>query len=276
MFTKIGLAITFSPTGKALLKETLRLQKLFDAQLVLIHVGEKNSETEKLFDETIENAGVEKNQLETIWEQGDPANTIINCSKNAEIDLLVAGALEKESLVKYYRDSVSRKIMRELQTSSLILKSPSEQPASFKKFCVSAGYSPQSEKTIRTAFQFALKEKAEEFVIIRDVYMPGLTAALDEDESPDEIRDLINQMKNEEEEKMKLFVQELNLKGLDVKIVCIYGKEGWEDSNYARTNDADIFAVTGPAKKMRFLDRLFPHDVEYSFEKLPTNLLIIK
>ncbi|MCK9211561.1 MAG: universal stress protein [Ignavibacteriaceae bacterium] len=276
MFAKIGLAITFSPTGKALLKEAVRLQKLFDSQLVLIHVGEKNSETEKLLDETIENAGIYKNQLETIWEQGDPANTIINCSKDAKIDLLVAGALEKESLVKYYRDSISRKIMRELQTSSLILKNPSEQPVSFKKFCVSADYSPQCEKTISAAFHFALKENAEEFVIIKNFYVPGITLTIQEGGSPKEIDSMIEQLKNEEEEKMKLFVNELNLQGLDIKIVCIYGKEGWEDSNYARTNASDIFAVTSPEKKMRFLDRLFPHEIEYSFETLPTNLLIIK
>ena len=276
MFAKIGLAITFSPTGKALLKETLRLQKLFDSQLVLIHVGERNRETEKLLDETIEYAGINKSQLETIWEQGDPANIIINCSKTAKIDLLVAGALEKESFVNFYRDSVSRKIMRELQTSSLILKSPSVEPINFKKFFVSVDYSPRCERTIRTAFQFALKDNAEEFTVIRDFYMPGLTAAIGEDKSYDEIKSLIDQLKYEEEEKMKLFIQELNLKGLDIKIVCVYGKEGFEDSNYARNNDADIFAVTGPEHKMRFLDRLFQHDIEYSFEKLPSNLLIVR
>jgi len=80
----------------------------------------------------------------------------------------------------------------------------------------------------------------------------------------------------EEEEKMKLFVKELNLHGLEIKIVCLYGKEGWEASNFARANNADVFAVSGPAKKVRFIDRLFPHEVEYSFEKLPSNLLIIK
>ena len=42
LFKKLGLAITFSPTGKALLKETKRLSEIFNSGLVLIHVGEKN------------------------------------------------------------------------------------------------------------------------------------------------------------------------------------------------------------------------------------------
>lgn len=276
MFSKIGLAISFSPTGKALVKESLRLQKLYNSRLALIHIGERNSESEELLFKTIDEAGADRNNLEIIWGEGDPATAIIKAGKEAGIDLLVAGALEKENMLKFYFGSVARKIMREFPASSLILKSPSLEPVPFKKFFITADYSSRCEKTIRTAFQFALKENAEEFTIIRDFYMPGLTAAIGENKTYDELALLIDQMKYEEEEKMRLYINELNLKGLEIKIVCVYGKEGWEDSNYARTNDADIFAVTGPEKKMKFLDRLFPHDIEYSFEKLPSNLLIVR
>lgn len=276
MFSKIGLAISFSPTGKALVKESLRLQQLFNSRLALIHIGERNAESEELLFKTIDEAGADRNNLEIVWGDGDPATAIIKAGKEAGIDLLIAGALEKENMLKFYFGSVARKIMREFPSSSLILKSPSLEPVPYKKFFITADYSFRCEKTIRAAFQFALKENAEEFTIIRDFYMPGLTAAIGENKSFDAIRDLIDQMKGEEEEKMSLFVKELNLKGLEVKIVCIYGKEGWEDSNYARKNEADIFAVTGPETRMGFLDRLFPHDVEYSFEKLPSNLLIIR
>ncbi|MFA6980898.1 MAG: universal stress protein [Ignavibacteriaceae bacterium] len=276
MFSKIGLAISFSPTGKALVKESLRLQQLFNSRLALIHIGDRNSESENLLFKTIDEAGADRNNLEIIWGEGDPATAIIKAGKEEGINLLIAGALEKEKMLKFYFGSVARKIMREFPASSLILKSPTLEPAPFKKFFITADYSSRCEKTIRTAFQFALKENAEEFTIIRDFYMPGLTAAIGENKTYDELSSLIDQMKYEEEEKMRLYINELNLKGLEINIVCVYGKEGWEDSNYARTNDADIFAVTGPEKKMRFLDRLFQHEVEFSFESLPANLLIIK
>lgn len=276
MFSKIGLAISFSPTGKALVKESLRLQRLYNSQLALIHIGERNSESEELLFETIDEAGAERDNLEIIWGDGDPATAIIKAGIESGIDLLVAGGLEKEKMLKFYFGSVARKIMREFPASSLILKSPSLEPVPFKKFFITVDYSSRCEKTIRAAFQFALKENAEEFTVIRDFYIPGLTAAIGENKTYDELSSLIDQMKYEEEEKMRLYINELNLKGLEIKIVCVYGKEGWEDSNYARTNDADIFVVTGPEKKMRFLDRLFQHEVEFSFESLPANLLIIK
>lgn len=98
MFAKIGLAITFSPTGRALLKETLRLQNLFDSQLVLIHIGEKNKEAEDRLYGTIESAGIKENSYEVIWDKGDPASAILKNSTKAKVDLLISGALEKENL----------------------------------------------------------------------------------------------------------------------------------------------------------------------------------
>jgi len=276
MFDKIGLAISFSPTGKALLSEAARLKNLFNSQLVLIHIGDKTDANESLLFSMVEETGINKNGVQIIWDNGDPATAIIKHGEESQIDLLIAGALEKERMLKFYFGSVARKIMREFHASSLILKSPSLTPHPFKKFIVSGDYSARGEKTIRSAFNFALKEGAEEFTIVRDFYIPGLTSTIAENKSPLELKDVVDELKGEEEEKMQLFVKELALKRMEVSITCIYGKEGWEESNYARSHQADIFAVPGPERKTRFIDKLFPHDVEYAFEKLPSNLLIIR
>lgn len=276
MFAKIGLAITFSPTGRALLKETLRLQNLFDSQLVLIHIGEKNKEAEERLYGTIESAGIKENSYEVIWDKGDPASAILKNSTKAKVDLLISGALEKENLFKFYFGSVARTIMREFGSSTLILKSPTENPSGFKRFYVSADYSLLGEKTILTAYKFALRENASEFVIVRDFHAPGISASIIDGGTSDEIQLAKQQWISEEEEKMKLFVRELNLKEIEPKIVCLYGREGWEAGNYARQKNADIFVVYSQPKKLKFLDKLFPHDSEFTFEKLPSNLLIIR
>lgn len=276
LFKKLGLAITFSPTGKALVKETKRLNDLFDSELVLIHVGEKSTESENLLNEVIKTSGIDPGTLEVIWTKGDPASTILNTSKKAGVDLLIAGALEKEKFIKYYIGSVARKIMREASSSSLILTEPSENPKPFKKFYVSTDFSQESERTIKLTYDFALLEKAEEFVVISDYNTPGLASTILDSASLDELETVKNQWQAEEEERMNLFLKELNLKGIRIKTRCLYGKEGWETANFARQNKADIFAVTAPQKRLRLIDRLFHHELEYSFENLPSNLLIIR
>jgi nucleotide-binding universal stress UspA family protein len=275
-FKKLGLAITFSPTGKALLKEAGRLKLLFNASLYLIHVGKKTPQTEKLLSDVIEEAGLESREIEIIWTQGEPGNAILSSSKSANIDLLIAGALEKENIIKYYIGSVARRIMRDADCSVLILKSPSDNPSRFKKFFVSTDFSEQSEYTIRKTHQFAVLDNADEFIVIRDYRIPGLASAVQDSGNIEELDNIREEWQEEEEEKMRIFLRELNLKNIKVISHCLYGREGWRASNFAKENNADIFAINVQARKLKFIDRIFPHEAEYTFEQLPSNLLIVR
>lgn len=275
-FKKLGTAITFSPTGMALLKETIRLKHLLNSALLLIHSGEKNKAIETRLNTIIKDAGLDLNDVDIEWVKGDPGDSIIKAAKNNGVDLLIAGALEKENFIKFYIGSVARKIMRQSECSTLIFKSPSEKPAGFKKFYVSTDFSFQSEKTINKSFELAKKEMADEFVLIRDFRLYGLSSSIVEAGDVDAFENLRKNIQQEEEEKMKIFKRELNLKGIRIRTVCLYGKEGLAARDYALQNNADIFVVTAPSTKLKLLDRIFPHEQEYSFEHLPSNLLIIK
>ncbi len=275
-FKKLGLALTFSPTGLALLIEAKRLKELFNSELVLIHSGKKDDAAEKKLYEMINNSGLEKSATEIIWGYGSPASAILKAAVSANIDLLIAGALEKEPVLKYYLGSVARKIMREASSSVLILKSPSENASDFKKFCVSTDYSQESEAVIKFTYQFALMEKANEIIVLRDIYTPGLSSAAIESGAPTNSDEVISTYQIEEEEKLNMFVNELNLKGIPVVIKCLYGREGWVEGNFVRKNNIDLFVVNGRAKKFYFLDKLFPNELEFFIKNLPSNLLILR
>jgi nucleotide-binding universal stress UspA family protein len=275
-FNKLGLAITFSPTGKALLKEAKRLKLLFNASLYLIHVGKKSPEREKQLHEVITNAGLASAEIEIIWTLGEPGNAILNAARSAGINLLIAGALEKENIIKYYIGSVARRIMRDAECPVLILKSPSDNPQSFKKFFVSTDFSEQSEFTIRKTYQFAMLDQADELVIIRDYRIPGLASAVQDSGNIEELENIRGEWQQEEEEKMRIFLRELNLKGIKVSSYCLYGREGWRAGNFAKEQKADIYAINVQARKLKLIDRIFPHEAEYTFEQLPANLLIIR
>ncbi len=275
-FNKLGLAVTFSPTGRALLKEAHRLKKLFDSKLVLIHCGKKDSQTEEKLQNLIENSGIDDSSLEITWTEGEPAKSIIKSSVHSGVDLLIIGALEKEPMMKYYLGSVARRIMREAYTSVLILKSPSEEPAQFKKFCVSTDYSSESEKAIILSHNFAKLENADEFLIVRNYDVPALSSTIMNTGNSIETKVLIDQMQVEEEDKMNLFIKELGIHDIKITAKCVFGREGWEAGNFARSHDVDIFVVSAGSKKFNILDRVFPNELEYLFKVLPSNLLIIR
>src|SRR3989339_782123 len=102
IFNKIGLAITFSPNGLPLLKTAARIQNLFSSKLCLIHVGEKTDYSEIQMKKLIEKAGIPEESYQLVWQNGEPSKAIINAASENGVDLLIAGALEKETVIKYY------------------------------------------------------------------------------------------------------------------------------------------------------------------------------
>jgi nucleotide-binding universal stress UspA family protein len=274
LFKKIGLAITFSPTGKTLLKEAKRLSELFGSKIIFIHVGERNKDKEKKLAELIINAGFTESTFVLEWAKGDVASAIIKKCKEMEIDLLIAGALEKEKFVKYFFGSVARKLMRETPCSLLIYLTPSRSLINLKRFCVSVDYTKRNKETIQMAHQFAILDKAKEFILVRDLYSPELVIKVRNASSTEEAEKIRAEWEKDEHKKMNSLVKELNLKGININLITLFSKKSFETNRYVEAIRADIFVITSPDEKPRLMDRVFLSKLEYTFKQLPCTLLI--
>ena len=102
MFHKIALAIAFSPRMEALISESKRLKDLFNAELLLIHIGEKSQVEEEALNTILEKHNIDQTKTKVVWETGKPAKKIIEICEKEGVDLLVAGALKNEGFFKYY------------------------------------------------------------------------------------------------------------------------------------------------------------------------------
>jgi nucleotide-binding universal stress UspA family protein len=276
IFNKLALAITFSPNQKALLNESKHLQQIFNSELILIHVGEKNIELENKLTGLIDEIGLSKSRLEVIWQTGEPTKVILEVCEKKKVDLLIAGALEKESFLKYYIGSVARKIMRESRCSVLLLSNPSLNRKSFEKICVNIEFSNLGELTAKKAYEIAKLEDAKELILIREIQLPALATTVYDNGSTEEAEAKRNSWRREEENKIDLFAQELNMREIPIKKVCLYGKQGWESGQYVREINGDLLVIPSQQKKFNFFDRLFQHDQEFIFENLPCSLLIVR
>jgi nucleotide-binding universal stress UspA family protein len=276
LFKKIGLALTFSPTSIALLAEVNRLQRLFDSEIVLIHAGEQNSESEQKMKRIITESGLDPNCYTLHWKKGEPVKVILNACEEKKVDLLVSGALEKENFLKYYLGSVARTLVREATCSMLLLPHPLIDPKPFKNIAVSFDYSELGEKTIKISHELSIIEQSEELTIIREFQLPGLAITISESGSTDETELQKKQMLEEEEIKLGFFIKELNLTGVKIKLVCLCGRQGWTANNYVQENGMDLFVVSSSMKRLKLFDRIFQHDLEFIIKDLPSSVLIIK
>ena len=55
----------------------------------------------------------------------------------------------------------------------------------------------------------------------------------------------------------------------------LYGKPGYEIVNFSRKKKADLLVLNSADRRLNFIDRLFPHGLEYILSDLPSNVLIV-
>jgi nucleotide-binding universal stress UspA family protein len=277
MYKRIGVAVAFSPRCEAIIGEAARLQHLFDADLVLIHIGEKKPDEKAFLQELIETAEVNTQKLKIVWENGNPAKKILSIARKQKIDLLVAGALQRESVVKFYFGSIARSLIRKSVCSLLMLINPSTPPTSFKRIVINGTEGENYASTIERGIQLAKLEKAKRVHIFKGIKLFGLSMALaGEEETEQDQEETRREIVGREIEEIEAILKNIDTKGLRVNIKVASGKPGFELRKFTRKVHADLLVVKTPDHKLNFLDRIFPHYLEFILEDLPSNLLIDK
>ena len=167
VFKKIGIAIAFSPRLEALIAEASKMQVGLKSEMVFIHVGNKSEEDVKTINEYLEKYNL-LNNSKLIWQEGETVETILNICNEEQLDLLVAGALEKESLIKYIMGSVARKLSRKIKCSMLMLTEPKIESSPLKSIVVEGSNNPKTETTIAVAIEIAKAFKVKNVDVIQE------------------------------------------------------------------------------------------------------------
>jgi nucleotide-binding universal stress UspA family protein len=272
---KIGVAIAFSPRIEAILAEASRMKKLWGAELILIHVGEHGEKEITRLNQLLLQTGLNGDDVKVFWEKGKPSQRILATCKKENVDLLIAGALKKENLVRYYLGTIARKIIRKADCSVLLLTNPSIGPKPFKNIVVEADDRPYVDQSLQAACQIALKDNSMWLHIVRELKMYGLTMTAAEQCSEEEYEEMRNKLVQSEIETVEKILQQIPHEGVKINIKLVSGKSGFELTQFTKRKQADLLIVGAPDRRFSFFDRVFTHDQEYIFADLPCNLLII-
>jgi len=273
---KIGVAVAFSPRTEAILAEAARIKKIWNAELILIHVGTSGEKETNRLEQLLLKTGLnDRDDVKIVWEQGKPSQRILATCRKENVDLLIAGALKKENLVQYYLGTIARKIIRKADCSVLLLVSPSSEPQPFKNIVVDADDRPHVEQSLQTACEIALKDNSGWLHLVRELRLYGLTMTAAEQCSEEEYEEMRHKLVQSEIETVEKILQRIPHEGLKVNIKLVSGKSGFELTQFTQRKQADLLIVGAPERRFSFFDRVFTHDQEYIFADLPCNLLII-
>jgi nucleotide-binding universal stress UspA family protein len=275
-FKKIAIAVAFSPRCEALLAEARQLQDKLGAQMVFIHIGKKTLHQEHYLKHLIHRFGLDLPNNKIIWEEGETVDTILEVCQQEAIDLLVAGALEKENLLKYFLGGVARNLSRKVKCSMLMLTEPNIHPTGFKHLVVEGSDHPKSEYTIATAIAFGKAYQVKNIDIVQETDLSKMALIRHEELKEAEAEAIKEEFVKEEDHKLEEILKCNDVGGLTVCTERIEGKPGYVISKFAREKNADLLVLNSPDKQMNLIDRVFPHDIEFALADLPCNLLIVQ
>lgn len=266
------MALAFSPRSEALLIEALRIRQIYEANLLIIHVGPKSTEDEFRMSHLLEKVEADSQFTQVLWEEGDPARKILQVCENHSIDLLIAGALKKENLLKFYLGSIARRILRRAECSVLVFTDPSKYPKPFRRLVLHADDLNQDVGSLRAGLVLGGLNGATQIHIMKELNTMGMSMQMvgEEDESSASRRSLVQ----DEVFAVERMLDMLPTQGLNIQIKVNAGNSGQEVAKFCERIDADLLVMQAPDRKLNIFNRMFPNELEFIFGDLPTNLLI--
>jgi len=269
LYKHIGVASTFSPRFLQVLSEAKRIQNRFGSQLNLIYVGERSAETDRKFSEVL---GALELPLDSPihYAKGDPAACILGVAKDKAMDMIVAGALEKEVVLHPFLGNVARRLVREACCSVMLFTQPDADPKPLKRIVFVADYSDHSREALKKTIALAAAEKSQRLYVIR------IVTTFDEIRAARETSSAQRESKTsaDEETALEELVLSTGQTEVPIEVRCIRGNTGLAGSDFVQSVEADLLVV--PVTARQNADEPLPANIAWITDVIPCNLWVIR
>jgi nucleotide-binding universal stress UspA family protein len=271
IYKKIAVASTFSPRFEQVLSEAGRIRERFGGDLSLIYIGERTDETAEKFRQILGRLKL-PGDSPVHYGAGDPAEGIIRAISENDVDLIVAGALEKESALHPFLGNVARRLLREASCSVLLFTHPELKPKQLKQIVFVANYSDHAQRAFKEALKLAEAEACERLYAVR-VYttFDEVRAAMFVDDGDGKPRPRTFE---EEEATLEKFVLDAGDTEVPIEARCIRGNTGFAASDFVKSVEADLLIV--PVHKSETSAERLPNHLVWIADVIPCNLWLIR
>jgi nucleotide-binding universal stress UspA family protein len=271
-YRTIAVASTFSPRFVQVLSEAKRIRDRFSSDLQLIYVGQRSDETTAKFGEVLSQLALPAES--TIhYEQGDPAATILRAVRKHNIDMIVAGALEKEVVLHPFLGNVARRLVSEAPCSVMLFTHPDIEPKPLRRivFVADESYSDHTRAALQKAFRLAAAESSERLYVIRILTtFDEARASRQGDGNADEK----TKRHDEDEVALENFVLSAGPTEVPIETRCIRGNTGFAAADFVQSIEANLLAVAAPRPEGG--EAALPPNIAWLTDVIPCNLWVIR
>ncbi len=263
----LAIACALSPRLRGVLAEAARFAGFFGAKVSILHAGTRSEASEKQFAAAIAEAGLPP-ETPVHWGAGEPAATLARLADEQGVDLLAAGAMERDVELQFL-SGVARGLLRSARCSLLLFTKPNEQPQPFRRIVVLTDFTPAAAEALRLALHVAEREKVEALHVL-SVFTPFTAARAKlgaEDEGP-------ARHEHDEEDMLAEFVSGAADSPVPIETRVIHTTTGMGASDFTKTIEADLLVV--PAETTPDGETRLPTSMDWVMQVIPCNLWVVK
>ncbi|MFN2509763.1 MAG: universal stress protein, partial [Chthoniobacterales bacterium] len=138
-----------------MLAEAKRVRDRLCNELQLIYVGERDETTTKKFGSAFVELDLPADSIVHYKQGEDPATAILELASENGVELLVAGALEKEAALRQFLGNVARRLVRDATCSVMLFTKPDREPKQLCRIVLLAEYSDHGRAALHKALRLA-------------------------------------------------------------------------------------------------------------------------
>jgi len=270
-YKQVAVASTFSPRFEHVLSEAKRIRDRFGSSLSLIYVGDRNEETARKFSAILNRLDLPTDSP-VHYGEGNPADGILRAIADHKVDLVVAGALEKESVLHPFLGNVARRLLREAPCSVVLFTHPELQPRPLRRIVFVVNYSDHAQRAFQETVKLAEMESTECLYAIR-VYTTfdeiRASSFVDNGDGAERPRTF-----DQEEAALEKFVLAAGETRVPIDARCIRGNTGFAASDFIKSVEADLLVV--PVHKNADSKERLPNHLAWIADVIPCNLWLVR
>lgn len=270
-YRTVAVASTFSPRFEQVLAEGKRIRDRLASQLHLIYVGKRDEETTQKFGSALRRLKLPADSV-IYYQEGDPAAAILEAVRANEIDLIVAGALEKEAVLRQFLGNVARRLVREATCSVMLFTKPESDPKPLGRIVFMAEYTDHGRDALHKALRLAALEECEKLFVIR-VYTSFDEARAKARKKSARAGGQPTRTLEEEEAALEQFIDSAGPTDVPIEARCIRGNTGYAVLDFVQSVEAMLLVV--PVDPQASAGGL-PVHMSWVTDVIPCNLWVIR
>jgi len=265
VYRRVGVATTFSPRFKAVLAEAARVSRALSAPLFLIHADAFSEEKEERFRAALHELNLDDN-AEIKYEPGTPAEAILKVQHETGIDLLVAGALETESVHRNFTGDVARELLRRAPCDLLLYTDPKEDPKPPEDILVAVpDVSESSREVFNAAVDLAKRRggRRVNLLYVQTTFAQAKEKALG-----------VNNGSLSAEETVASWIQNQQRSNVELDYHLLRGNTGFTACEFIQSSGTDL--VVMPSQMPGSGQPVFASALDWIIQVIPGNLWVVR